>query len=754
MFVNYNSHNEVDRMLSESMINTSITQYVKLISWSPFYTNSPNYNKVKDIAFKRRTDDPEFNSDVFYNLGPNSTSIKLTGGTEFGFIRLRLVEGFWLPDPKYSINVEPMYFASNQTFNESVIPSGTLVKIKDNVTLTINQPVTFEAGTTVSLGTNASIVVSGSGKITADGTTFTSVDPSNPALAFNRIELNSVGNSFTNSVFKGGNIQNVLVTNGASVFTSCTFSHSQRGLNVLSGGQVSLVGSTVTNNNTGVYVSSGVVSLYGRQVQVTDYNYSFTPTSVHGNSGQGVHAAGSSHVYMGLARVMDNTGTQIQVGNNAMLHAEEIAPDNFTLFESGQNRISKSGSGWYIYSTARTQTGETYQNLTIEAEFNYWGSTSAPDANRFFGSINRSNHLSNDPTVPYINQQQIPCVGPPIECPGYNGQIASQVLSSSMVGSLAKSASTSYEAERLIVTKERILAIRNHISAYPEDPFNARLLREWHGLLQSEGASNMTDEKQIFSERIETRKNQHAAEMVMALSAGRRSGSGREVNAPSDLFRPDSELEPKHLIGETAWILSLAELANNGEFEELLNQAGSHSTRIYNADNRASVQLYRMQALQSLGRYEEAIAALNELERIQPSADMQAHYIAEDYGPVRQYLAELAGVSLDETLSKSIATSEPEGSPQTFALHPSYPNPFNPTTMVRYSVGGNSGLSVPVQITVFDLLGREVAVLVNERKQVGEYSQVFDATGIASGIYLIHARLGTQVFSHKITLIK
>ncbi len=94
------------------------------------------------------------------------------------------------------------------------------------------------------------------------------------------------------------------------------------------------------------------------------------------------------------------------------------------------------------------------------------------------------------------------------------------------------------------------------------------------------------------------------------------------------------------------------------------------------------------------------------------------------------------------------------GTPHAFALHPSYPNPFNPTTTVRYTVAGGNGSSAQVRIAVFDLLGREVAVLVNERKQAGEYSHVFDATSVASGIYLIHAQLGTQLFSQKITLIK
>lgn len=645
----------------------------------------------------------------------------------------------------------PNHFYENRTITTNSSYSNETIEIADNVTVTIQGTITMN-NLIVTLGTNSSIVVSGSGKITADGTTFTSVDPSNPALAFNRIELNSSGNTFTKSTFKGGNNQNVLVKKSGNIFTESTFSHSKVGLNLFSvTAEATLVASTITQNTQhGAYVDGGTLRLNGFTRNLPSNQFwekiGYDPSSIHGNTGNGVTLIGTGKLYTSHSRVMDNTGIQISVGNDARMYAQELNSSGL----SGLNRISKTTSGYYIYSTARTVSGETYQNLTIPARYNYWGGGSEPVAARFFGPVDANFKLTEDLTVPYITMT---CIVSNCDGKAQPGQIAS-ILSSAMTMSITEGASTPEVAERLITAKERIIAIRNYISAYPDDPFNARLLREWHGLLQTDEASAWTDEKQIFSARIETRKNQHASDMVLALSAGRRSGSGREVNAPSDLFRPDSELEPKHLIGETAWILSLAELANKGEFEELLNQAGSHSSRIYNADNRASVQVYRMQALQSLGRYEESISALNELEQIQPSADMQTWYIAQDYGPTRRHLAELAGVDVQSTLAKANSIAAADGTPHAFALHPSYPNPFNPTTTVRYSVGGGSGSSVQVRIAVFDLLGREVAVLVEERKQAGEYSQVFDATGVASGIYLIHARLGTQVFSHKITLIK
>ena len=77
--------------------------------------------------------------------------------------------------------------------------------------------------------------------------------------------------------------------------------------------------------------------------------------------------------------------------------------------------------------------------------------------------------------------------------------------------------------------------------------------------------------------------------------------------------------------------------------------------------------------------------------------------------------------------------------PQQFSLGQNYPNPFNPTTTIRYEIPGvgGQGLGVSnVRLIVYDLLGREVAVLVNEKKDAGVHEVRFDGSGLASGIYL------------------
>jgi photosystem II stability/assembly factor-like uncharacterized protein len=92
-----------------------------------------------------------------------------------------------------------------------------------------------------------------------------------------------------------------------------------------------------------------------------------------------------------------------------------------------------------------------------------------------------------------------------------------------------------------------------------------------------------------------------------------------------------------------------------------------------------------------------------------------------------------------------------------FGLHQNYPNPFNPATVIKYTVGGTrlqeSGGS-DVKLAVYDLLGREVAVLVSEKKAPGTYEVRFDAKGLASGVYLYRLQAGDVVQSKKLVLLR
>lgn len=83
-------------------------------------------------------------------------------------------------------------------------------------------------------------------------------------------------------------------------------------------------------------------------------------------------------------------------------------------------------------------------------------------------------------------------------------------------------------------------------------------------------------------------------------------------------------------------------------------------------------------------------------------------------------------------------------------LHKAYPNPFNPTTVIRYRLEQSEN----VRIAVYDILGREVSVLVNGLMSAGEHQVTFDAGNMASGVYIYRMETATQVFSEKMVLVK
>jgi len=88
--------------------------------------------------------------------------------------------------------------------------------------------------------------------------------------------------------------------------------------------------------------------------------------------------------------------------------------------------------------------------------------------------------------------------------------------------------------------------------------------------------------------------------------------------------------------------------------------------------------------------------------------------------------------------------------PERYAVEQNYPNPFNPTTTIRYDLPS----AVKVTLKVYDLLGREVATLVNEPQQPGRYQITFNAGLLASGVYYYRLDAGGFHSVKKLVLIR
>lgn len=105
------------------------------------------------------------------------------------------------------------------------------------------------------------------------------------------------------------------------------------------------------------------------------------------------------------------------------------------------------------------------------------------------------------------------------------------------------------------------------------------------------------------------------------------------------------------------------------------------------------------------------------------------------------------------TTTTSVQRSEEM--PEEFSLEQNFPNPFNPTTQIKFNIHNVGTEHVqPVQLKVFDLLGREVATLVNEPLQAGGYTIQFDGSLLASGVYIYRLRAGSLAQERRMLLIK
>ncbi len=93
--------------------------------------------------------------------------------------------------------------------------------------------------------------------------------------------------------------------------------------------------------------------------------------------------------------------------------------------------------------------------------------------------------------------------------------------------------------------------------------------------------------------------------------------------------------------------------------------------------------------------------------------------------------------------------------PASLSLHQNYPNPFNPTTVIRYEIpalGDQASGTSEVRLVVYDILGREVRTLLNEREEPGTHAVQFDGAGLASGVYIYRLSAGEYVESRKMVL--
>jgi hypothetical protein len=148
------------------------------------------------------------------------------------------------------------------------------------------------------------------------------------------------------------------------------------------------------------------------------------------------------------------------------------------------------------------------------------------------------------------------------------------------------------------------------------------------------------------------------------------------------------------------------------------------------------------------------------LQQLKPQAEQTASFTFS--------VDKSAKVNKEQTLSFTITDKSGQqwtkeitikiAAPTTYELLQNYPNPFNPSTTIEYQLPG-TGTRFNVSLKIYDVIGREVANLVNEQQEPGYYQKTFDARNYASGMYVYRLIAADEnnkqhVFQKKMVLVR
>lgn len=155
------------------------------------------------------------------------------------------------------------------------------------------------------------------------------------------------------------------------------------------------------------------------------------------------------------------------------------------------------------------------------------------------------------------------------------------------------------------------------------------------------------------------------------------------------------------------------------------------------------------------------VLAINEPADNYTPVTIPVTYINDEIPDLGEILIQVTDQSLNPAASGSYAEIDnlsfsilsdvdDEVNLNSFSLEQNYPNPFNPVTAISYQIAKPEN----VTLKVYDIIGNEVATLVNEKQAAGKHTVNFDASNLSSGVYLYKIQVGSFVQTRKMTLLK
>ena len=583
---------------------------------------------------------------------------------------------------------------SNTTWSDNILVTGTT-----NVYATL----TVEPGTRVYLEDGVAINIrNGGGKLIAEGTEeepiyFKRADVANDWQHLNL--MSSLGNSIEWCVIEGAylNLQIASKNNTISNTTirDATYRNLQGWHNQDTGG--GNAEATITNVLIDNSATVGFVAHY------IDADVSYTTIR---NSGQAGLYISSGEIYpFHHNRIHDNgastrDGIEVTSSGTIYLHNSSLGKGYNEIYNNGDDQISGNGdlylgqtssSGGYNRISGTYGSGKYYvdnnSGVTVQAENNYWGA-SVPAGGMFDGSMDFFPYQSSNPAGGSGSGGEVPLK--------VNTE-TDQFISNDELNSVFS------RLEKTLIEASEPLQIRNAVSQ----------------LYKISGA----DETGILKEKFE-----------MLVKSG-----------AQDKLEPYPTNNLNHTFSNYSKILLAKSMIRSDRYDEAgvyLDQLNPE--RLSGFDMRDYLHL-KMDVEIYHGKYEAAWKTLEELYTFQEAegedmTEVRALYsvIEEDLKARFTHSNELDSITENETTKVSKITLQ------------AYPNPFNPSTNINFTIPVKSDIT----LKVFDMLGREIAELANGIKEAGSYTVNFDASNLSSGVYIYQLHIGNEVHTKKMTLIK
>ncbi len=609
--------------------------------------------------------------------------------------------------------------------------------------------------TEVQVGYASKILTYSSAKIRAIGTLndavkFTYNEPTwDDANAWSGIELRGDGNIFEYAIVEGTvgqalyfrsdnntvEYSNIRENDGYGIRTYSDYSGGW--------GSVKISDSKIENNGShGIYARNSYLGIEYNDIKnnggdgiyvynaYIGYPYNgggyFRGNDIYNNSSNAVQVAYNGDVYDGYSTSVDgnnnldrNNSHEVYLSSTSARWWDANGGSYTAVLENTSSTSTK-----YVYNLAQTTSGESTISWTVGMENNAWD-YSTPSSGKFYGSVDYT---------PYQTNQMFGSAGP-------RGSVPSTLITNQPTIGVeqnvisANQLEVSLEGMESAEQKDDYLSVRKEILTLIEqiqgNPVAKDVPKKLNGLI---GYYNALPE-------VSKSEFAHVKSMIKGFISDAHINGG-------------SMNQNERLSSETALMLEAYQLLVDGFPDQALSKIESVKGKFSNIDVEREAGFVEAEALTQLGEYKKAVKVYERLGKLSKRGT-DPRNTSTDFTDEIQALEELMEESTEsseytETKVKPNSDFTEEVLPTEFKLNAAYPNPFNPSTVFSFEMP-ESGM---VKVEVYDINGRLVSVLTNQRYQAGVHSLQFDASSIASGVYLVRANIAGTLQSQKITLIK